>query len=275
MLFFPAHAHGAEARAEVEDHLRHSPAHYGLARSRWWLAGLRQALAWLTPLSLPGICRLLQRWQLAYKRGRQYLHSPDLAYDAKMAAVARARRAVQAAPTRRVLVYQDELTFYRRPTLAQAYARRGAEQPLARQGLGFNTASRLAGCLNAQTGQLVVWQRSHFDRHTLVHYYQALEAAYPEAERIYLIQDNWPVHFHPDVIAALRGSRIVCLPLPTYAPWTNPIEKVWRKLYQEVLHLHDFADRWDDLKLAVSQWCEQSAGPSPDLLRYVGLACVD
>lgn len=255
--------------------MQQSPAHCGLARSRWWLAGLQQALTWLAPLSLSGIWVLLRRWQLVYKRGRRYLHSPDPAYAAKLAAVAQARTAAQADPERFVVVYQDELTFYRRPTVAQAYAPQGSDAPLARQGFRSNTASRLAGCLNPDTGQLFIWQRAHFDRHTLLRYYRDLEAAYPTAERIYVVQDNWPVHFHPDLVKALRETRIVCLPLPTYAPWTNPIEKVWRKLYQEVLHLHDFVDRWDELKQAVSQWCAQVSAPSPDLLRYVGLACVD
>ncbi len=259
----------------MEDVLRHSPRVYGLARSRWWLAGLRHVRKWLADLSVPGIRALLRRWQLVYKRGRRYVHSPDPAYDQKLAAVARARRAAQAAPTRRVFIYQDELTFYRHPTVAQAYARRGPEQPLARQGRGYNTASRLAGCLNVQTRQLFTWQRSHFDRATLIRFYRALADAYPTADRIYLAQDNWPVHFHPDVRAALRDSRITCLPLPTYAPWTNPIEKVWRKLYQEVLHLHPFGDRVDELRQTVCDWCQQFSAASPDLLRYVGLACVD
>ena len=205
-LFSPRGA--AAARAEVEALVQQSPARCGLARSRWWLAGLQRALTWLAPLSLTGIWALLRRWQLVYKRGRRYVHSPDPAYDQKLAAVARARTAAQADPDRLVLVYQDELTFYRRPTVAQAYAPQGTDQPLARQGLRANTASWVAGCLNAQTGQLFIWQRSHFDRHTLIRYYRALEETYPTAKRIYLVQDNWPVHCHSDVMAALRDSRI-------------------------------------------------------------------
>lgn len=70
---------------------------------------------------------------------------------------------------------------------------------------------------------------------TLRHYFEAVAAAYPAAERIYSALDNWPVHFHPVLRAALP-PRLTLLPLPTYAPWTNPVEKVWRWLYAEVLH---------------------------------------
>ena len=48
-----------------------------------------------------------------------------------------------------------------------------------------------------------------------------------------------------------RGGRwggwqlpIQLVPLPTYASWCNPIEKLWRQLRQELLHLHRFADRF-------------------------------
>jgi transposase len=59
------------------------------------------------------------------------------------------------------------------------------------------------------------------------------------------------------------------LRLPTYAPWTNPIEKVWRKLKQEVLHQHDFGDDWAGLQQAVQGWLAWAA--PADLLRYTGL----
>ena len=48
----------------------------------------------------------------------------------------------------------------------------------------------------------------------------------------------------------------------------------WRKLYQEVLHLHDCGNDWDKLQTEVTTWLDQFAKRSPDLLRYVGL-CPD
>ena len=61
--------------------------------------------------------------------------------------------------------------------------------------------------------------------------FHAVAAADPQAERLYSALDNWPVHFHfhPELLAALP-PQITLVPLPTYAPWTNPVEKVWRWL---------------------------------------------
>src|SRR5207249_7514520 len=132
-------------------------------------------------------------------------------------------------------------------------------------------------------------------------FYQQVRAASPEVQRIWIVQDNWPVHFHPDVLVALEPKPppfpfprpkdwpdkpspaavkrwadlhlpIQLVPLPTYASWCNPIEKLWRKLKQDVLHLHHLADDLATLRAAVGTFLQQFATGSTDLLRSVGLA---
>ncbi len=249
-----------------------SPRLYELPRSRWWLGGLRQVIPWLQTCSLPGIQRLLRRLGVHYKRGRRYVHSPDLAYRAKCARISRLLRLAGRYPGRIVVSYQDELTYYRKPTVAQGYARAGSDEPHAVQATGSNTHQRIAASTNVQTGATLSWQRSKLDRRTLLRYFQAVGAAYPAAYRVYVIVDNWPVHFHADVTTGLAGSKVRLVPLPTYAPWLNPVEKVWRKLYQEILHQHEFAADWPALQDKVQAWLDQWTGPSPDLLRYIGLS---
>jgi len=60
--------------------------------------------------------------------------------------------------------------------------------------------------------------------------------------------------------------------LPTYASWCNPIEKLWRKLKQAVLHLHRRASDLKALRLLVTEFLQQFAAGSSELLRYVGLS---
>ena len=208
---------------------------------------------WLARCSLGGVHGLLRRLGVVYvyKRGRRYVHSPDPDYEAKLAALAQARAHAAADPAHVVVLYEDDHTYYRRPTVAHGYAPRGHAQPSARQGYGATQRRRVAACLDAATGRVVFWQRAHFDVRTLGRFFQAVAAAYPAAQRIYIALDNWPVHFHPTVQAALPAS-MVFLPLPTYAPWTNPAEKLWRWLYAEVLHSHAFTDHWPALGDAVA-----------------------
>jgi len=119
-----------------------------------------------------------------------------------------------------------------------------------------------------------------------------------------VVMDNWPVHIHPDVLVALEAQEtrhlrplppswsdepsakavkqwgqlplpIQLIPLPTYASWCNPIEKLWRKLRQELTHLHLWAADLPRLREEIDGFLDQFATGSQDLLRYVGLEIPD
>jgi transposase len=93
-----------------------------------------------------------------------------------------------------------------------------------------------------------------------------------EARELNVILDNWyHVHDHPDVQETARQEGITLIYLPTYAPWLNPIEKLWRKAHQEVLHLHRYSERWAELKERMHDFLGAYDTGSTDLLRYVGL----
>ena len=87
-----------------------------------------------------------------------------------------------------------------------------------------------------------------------------------------LIIDEPASGLYPDVLSALKQwPRIEPVWLPTYAPWLNPIEKLWRWLRQDVLKLHRLAGVWPSLRGLVDQFLGQFAAGSHALLRYVGL----
>lgn len=243
----------------------------GLPRARWTLRLLAGALLWLATLSDAGVHRLLRRLDLRYRRGQEHLHSPDPDYRAKLRAVARARQAAKAAAGRVVLVYLDELTYYRRPGVARCHQPRGGPGAPAEQGHGKNRKRRVIGALDAVSGRLHHWQGGKAGAKELCRFYRQLAEAYPGAEAVYVALDNWPVHFLPGALAGLAGTPIRLLRLPTYAPWTNPAEKVWRKLKQELLHQHDYRDDWDGLQAAVTDWLTRAAFDPEGLRRYTGL----
>ncbi len=70
--------------------------------------------------------------------------------------------------------------------MAQRYAVQGSDEPHTSQGLGVNRGQRIAANLDVVSGKLFSCQRRRFDRQTLIHYYQPLEATYPEAELIFV-----------------------------------------------------------------------------------------
>lgn len=287
-------------RASAQEGLRHlvarDPRQFDQVQSRWTTTSLQAVCLWLRDYSRSGIWRLLDEWDIQWKRGRQHVHSPDPAYLAKLARIDGFRALVRQDPTQQILLFQDEVTYYRQPTVGYSYERAGRPQPLAELAYRANTPTRVVATLNFLTGQVSSLQASRIGVQQLVRFYEALAQQYPGARRIYLVQDNWPVHFHPDVLAALEpqespfpwvyppnwptepsprarrlGLPIQLLPLPTYASWTNPIEKLWRWLKHDVLHLHRWAHDLLELRRQVLLFLERFADGSDDLLRYVGL----
>lgn len=249
--------------------VRQEPARHGVARARWRRADLRAALPWLAGYSLSGVGKALGRLRVRLKRGRLRVHSPDPAYAAKLARIGRARALARAFPGRAALVYGDECGLYRQPTLAPVWWPAGAE-PTAPLSHRANTRHRLCGGLDAATGRVVWRGASRITVAQLRRFLRDLRAAYP-GRHLFLVWDNWPVHKHPDVLAEAAAQRVALLWLPTYAPWANPIEKLWRRLKQALLHHHRLADRWDELKAAVAAFLDRFAHGSHDLLRYTGL----
>lgn len=261
----------AEARAQVESVLHRSPREFGIPRSRWRLQDVQRAIAWLDGVSEPGIYKVLKRLGFSRKQALHFVYSPDPDYRAKWRAILAAFQQACAQPDRVVLLFLDELTYYRRPSKAPAYHAQGKQQPKAVEAARANTQTRIVAVLNGYTGRVTYLQRSKIGQEALRAFYAQVRAAYPQAEKLYLVQDNWPTHKLPTVLDALRTQHLTPLFLPTYASWLNPIEKLWRWLKQDVLHLHHRAEALETLRQEVGQFLDQFASGSDLLLRYVGL----
>src|SRR5690349_18689900 len=92
-----------------------------------------------------------------------------------------------------------------------------------------NKQWRVIGALNTLSGRVDYLDAYIIGRATVVEFYRQLAATYPHARRIYVVQDNWSIYRHEEVQAALVTlPAIAPVWLPTYAPWLNPIEKLWR-----------------------------------------------
>jgi hypothetical protein len=291
----------------VLDVVRRDPRRFGEARTRWTRAAIGRCVGWLAGYGPSGIGRVLRALGVAWKRAREHVHSPDPAYDAKRGAVAASRAASRGSGGRIVTLYQDEVTLHRQPSLAAAWAGRGRDQALAERSHRGDAATRIVGTLDAASGRVLACRRGALSVPALVGFYREVAAAYPDAARIDVVLDNWPVHFHPDLLVALQPQAcpfpfprpghwptapsaeavrkwgdlalpIRLVPLPTYASWLNPIEKLWRWLRQDVVHLHPWADDLPALRAAADAFLARFAAgtaAAAALIRYTGLETHD
>lgn len=241
----------------------------GPAPSRWTLRTIRAAVEWLTESTLSGVWRVLQTYGLGLHAACARLFSPDPAYRSKVRRLHRCLRDAARHPDTVVALFLDEFGYQRWPEVAPTW---GLEAEVA-QRAGNNQQWRTIGTLNALTGQVNYLDGYLVGRQQVIQFYAQLDRAYSEVDLRYVIQDNWNIHTHPDGLTALdRYPRITPVWLPTYAPWLNPIEKLWRWLRQDVLKMHRWVEDWPRVKQRVHDFLDQFAHGSSDLLRSVGLA---
>jgi len=134
-----------------------------------------------------------------------------------------------------VFYYADEFNVSWLPTLRAMWNPIGQQvmvptprHPYKRYGLG---------AVNYHTGETVVIFRRRKRSRVGAEVLQALVDKHPTGT-IYVAWDNVSTHENDEVEAVVRAAadRLVLLYLPTYSPWLNPIEMLWRHFRREVTH---------------------------------------
>jgi putative transposase len=97
------------------------------------------------------------------------------------------------------------------------------------------------GAVNYHTGETVVQFRRRKRRREVAECLEALLARHPTGT-VYVAWDNADTHEDDEVEDVVRAAagRLVLLYLPTYSPWLNPIEMLWRHFRREVTHCELF-----------------------------------
>jgi len=143
------------------------------------------------------------------------------------------------------------------PTLKAMWSPKGRQvmietpaQPKKRYGIG---------AVDYHSGQTVVLIRRRKRRREIAELLEALLEKHP-TDTVYVAWDNSNTHEDEEVEAILRAAagRLVLLYLPTYSPWLNPLEMLWRHFRREVTHCelfpsvkaliaaaHDFFERYN------------------------------
>lgn len=138
-----------------------------------------------------------------------------------------------------VFYYADEFNVSWLPTLRKMWSPRGQQvmiqtpgQPKVHYGLG---------AVNYHSGESVVIIRNRKRRQEVAELLQALVDKHP-AGTIYVAWDNAITHQDDEVEAVVRAAagRLILLYLPTYSPWLNPIEMLWRHFRREITHCELF-----------------------------------
>ena len=100
----------------------------------------------------------------------------------------------------------------------------------------------LHGAMNAETYKVTLIESDTVNYESTIRLFEAIEQAYPCAREIILMLDNAKYHFSKKVVAYLENSRIRVVPLPSYSPNLNLIERLWKFFKKKVLYNKYYKD---------------------------------
>ncbi len=94
------------------------------------------------------------------------------------------------------------------------------------------------GAMNADSYKVTVIESKTVNSESTIDLFYILEQTYPFASKIMLLLDNAKYHFSKEVKAYLAtpGCRIQLVPLPSYSPNLNLIERLWKFFKKNVLY---------------------------------------
>jgi transposase len=244
---------GVVVRWVTED----SPRAFGFLRSRWTCALVAVLLlsCYQLVVSRETVRRWLRQADLVWRRPRPTLRRQDPKRAEKVQAL---RELLARLPADEVAVFEDEVDIQLNPKIGSMWMRRG--QQAAVETPGDNAKRYLAGSMNWRTGTLWVTEGARRDGALFVRHLDELRLRLRRYRVIHVICDN--ARFHQAakckrLQAYLQrwGHRIRLHYLPSYAPETNPVERVWWHLHDEITRNHQCHTLGELLDL-VFRWLE-------------------
>jgi putative transposase len=221
-----------------------APADFGFVRSRWTCEAVAVVLRedYRVGVSRETVRRRLRAAGLVWRRPRPVLGPRDPAHAYKLG---RIRRLLRELPADEVAVFQDEVDINTNPKIGSMWMWRGrqAEVPTP----GNNVKRYLAGSLSWRSQELILTEGQPGqgrDTDLFLAHLDELRRRLRCYRVIHVICDNAKPHQARRVreYLARHGGRVVIHYLPTYAPQTNPIERVWWHLHEEITRNHRCRD---------------------------------
>ena len=232
-----------------------TPADYGFIRSRWTCECVVVVLKedYRIRVSRETIRRMLRAAGLVWRRPRPVPGRKDPAYAYKLGKI---RKLLRELPDNEVATFQDEVDINTNPKIGSMWIRRGMQAEVETP--GTNEKRYLSGSLNWWTGELILTEgKPNQGRNTdlFLAHLDDLRRRLRCYKVIHVICDNAKPHSAKRVqeYLAEHQGRIVLHYLPTYAPQTNPIERVWWHLHEEITRNHRCRDM-EELLDTVFEW---------------------
>lgn len=152
------------------------------------------------------------------------------------------------------MFYVDEADVDFNPRIGAQWTPRGQQVEVPTP--GQNIKHYLAGALHAHDGRIIWVEHPRKNSQLFLRLLEALLRAYRTARTLVLILDNYVIHKSASVRAWLAQHLKVRLVFqPTYSPWVNQIERLWKTLHDTITRNHRCAT-FRELALRIIRFLE-------------------
>jgi transposase len=108
----------------------------------------------------------------------------------------------------------------------------------------------LSGAIDIVSKKVMVREDITLNASATITFLKDIEAAYPGAKTVHVFCDNARYYRNKEVAFYLQTSKIKMHFLPPYSPNLNPIERLWKFLYEHVLY-NKYYEKFTDFREAV------------------------
>lgn len=144
-----------------------------------------------------------------------------------------------------LLYFQDEIDLNLLPGILRCWTVRGSQRKVMTPGLnqkryGFGAVDYVSG----QTIHRIEEHKNSAGFCAFIEQFMRTVTQLPDyhGQKIVLVVDNFRIHQSKKTLAFLKqyADQLILFALPTYSPWLNLIERLWKHLRRKVTHNHLF-----------------------------------
>lgn len=122
----------------------------------------------------------------------------------------------------------------------------------------------LSGAIDIISKRVLVREDVTLNAASIISFLKEVEAAYPLCHRVHVFCDNARYYRNKNVRDYIEKSKIVMHFLPPYSPNLNPIERLWKFMYEHVLY-NKYYEKFSAFKDAVLGFLQSLFIPSSEM----------
>lgn len=258
--------------AELKKLVEQEPRQAGYSFSTWTCADLLRELIRKGFEAVSSETIRAHLHDLGYRVRRPVLSiaSPDPEYKQKVKKLKRYQK--QAKNGEILLYYQDEIDLNLLPGIMRCWTLEGVQRKIPTPGVnqkqyGFGAVDYVSG----QTLHRIEERKNSVGFCAFIEQFLQTVTHAPEyhGQKIVLVVDNFIIHHSRKTQEFLEkyADQLLLFMLPTYSPWLNLIERLWKHVRRKVTHNHLF-ESIADLVKAVCSFLE-ALNATPQLILSV------